>query len=383
MIIMSGRLNTLVQTLDGLNSTGIPLIAKSGDRLFAAGFTDDLGIYYFVPEIAKGFGIPLQTALNLFLLAFILLGWFLGCCGFLRIFKNPTARLLSVAGLFLLAYLAFAKISDVYVVMMFAVSAFVPNFLAFSRTGEANWKILGPWFALGGLLLGYCNFIRSQSGTGLVLFLFVWLILNGFISWKNKAVYFFALLVCFRISGLQFETLEKTRDAYLEKAVPQYQPLNISHPFWHSVYIGLGYLPNQYGIEYRDGVAAAKVASIDPKVAYCSPEYEKILKASTLEIVKTNPVFVLKTILMKALKLFGYFLIFANFGILFLFYVRPSWREILPMAAGGFFYSLPGLLVVPMKPYVLGMISMSVVFGCYLISSGLEKILQGRETQKA
>ncbi len=383
MIILSWRLTTLGQTLEALNSTGVPLVAKSGGRFFASGFTDDLGIYYFVPELAKGLGLPLQTALNLFLLTFILSGWLLGSYGFLRIFKNATARLLSVAGLFLLAYLAFAKISDVYVVMMFAVTAFVPNFIAFSRSGERDWKKLLPWFTLGGLVLGYCNFIRSQAGTGIVLFLFVWLILNHSISWKGKAAFFFVLLVCFRLPTLQFKMMEKTRDAFLEEAVSQYRPLNIRHPFWHSVYIGLGYLPNKYGIEYRDGSASDKVASIDPKAAYCSPEYEKILKASTLGIVKTDPFFFLKTVLLKARKIFGYFLAFANLGILFLFYVRPSWRELLPMAAGGLFYSLPGLLVIPINAYVLGMISMSVVFGVYMVSSGLEKYLQGREATKA
>jgi hypothetical protein len=40
------------------------------------------------------------------------------------------------------------------------------------------------------------------------------------------------------------------------------------HPFWHTVYIGLGVIPNRYGIAYDDSVAIAYVHKIDPSAQY-------------------------------------------------------------------------------------------------------------------
>jgi hypothetical protein len=135
----------------------------------------------------------------------------------------------------------------------------------------------------------------------------------------------------------------------------------------------LGFLPNPYGIQYSDKVAADKVASVDPKIGYCTPEYDAVLKQATLQIVKNDPGFILRTILAKALQLAWDLLIFANLGLLCFFYVRPGWREVLPVAAAGSFYALPGILVMPTQPYVLGMISMATVFGITQIGLALEK----------
>ena len=43
------------------------------------------------------------------------------------------------------------------------------------------------------------------------------------------------------------------------------------HPMWHSIYIGLGYLPNDLGLRYRDDVATAKVRELAPDSGYLTP----------------------------------------------------------------------------------------------------------------
>jgi hypothetical protein len=166
--------------------------------------------------------------------------------------------------------------------------------------------------------------------------------------------------------------LEHQRDQFLAKNNPTYQYLSESHT-WHSIYIGLGYLKNKYGIDYADEIACGKARSINPNVIYCSEEYERILKDQCFLLAKTDPIFVLKTALMKIISLLFQVLSFANFGLLFLFYVRPSFRYIIPFLVSASFYSLPGILVMPIYTYVAGMSSVATIFGIYMICLGIEK----------
>ncbi|HEY6010381.1 MAG TPA: hypothetical protein VIX18_02840, partial [Nitrospirota bacterium] len=39
---------------------------------------------------------------------------------------------------------------------------------------------------------------------------------------------------------------------------------NTQHPFWHNAYIGLGYLPNRYGIVWNDSISIREVAKEHP-----------------------------------------------------------------------------------------------------------------------
>ncbi|HEY5038638.1 MAG TPA: hypothetical protein VIJ93_06150, partial [bacterium] len=278
MNLNSGRYTTLLQTIDGFHFTGVPLIANSGTEMFPAGRADDIGIYYFVPLVARVLDVSLQTAIDIFLGSLIFLGLVIGIFGFFKLFKLPKARLVSVVGLILLAFFTFYRISNVYVTFMFAVTATTPLFLAFSREKKDGFKSIFPWMIFLGVTLGYCNFIRSHSGTGMMIFLALWMILDRKLQWKDKGILIAVLLTFFLMPKLHFYILEKNMDKYFQKNLSDYKPYPDQHPFWHSAYIGLGYLPNSYGIEYIDSVAAQKVASVDPKIGYCTVEYDQVLR---------------------------------------------------------------------------------------------------------
>jgi hypothetical protein len=83
----------------------------------------------------------------------------------------------------------------------------------------------------------------------------------------------------------------------------------------------------------------------------------------------------LKNLSVKAFLLLKLFVFYFNFGLLACFFLKPNFEFYLPALAAGIFYSLPGLLVIPWEPYVLGMISLSVVFGIYVVGLALEKYL--------
>jgi hypothetical protein len=50
-----------------------------------------------------------------------------------------------------------------------------------------------------------------------------------------------------------------------------------THNFSHTLYIGLGAVPNGFGISYDDDVARTSVERVAPDVVYCSPEYYRVL----------------------------------------------------------------------------------------------------------
>jgi len=376
MRIMPWRHEELERSLDGLNATDVPLVAISPDGFTAAGFTDNKGIFYFIPSIAKYFGVSLDQAIFVFFMFLVLTGTLIATLCFCKIFKHWSSRLSSILGIFLLA-LATGKIGhlDVYTAFFFAVTAIVPIFLLLHQKSSQFSPFLIGMLAFSGIVIGYSNFIRCHAGTGVLLFLMFWLALRQNLLKKEKIICFSVLIICSLIPYLHFNHLERNRDEFLIKYRPSYRKVE-SFPIWHLIYNGLGYLDNKYGLEYSDSNGMNAVKAVDPKVAYCSDKYYQILENQFFLIVKTDPWFVLKTVLVKIIVLCLKILLSANFGVLFYFYVKSPIKTIIPFIAAAGFYSLQGILVVPYDYYVLGMISIATMFGIYMIGLGLEKYLK-------
>ena len=66
------------------------------------------------------------------------------------------------------------------------------------------------------------------------------------------------------------------------------------HPFWHTTYIGLGYLPNDWDIRYYDAIAYRDVLREDPKARFLGPAYGRILRDRYFKLVSSQPLFALK-----------------------------------------------------------------------------------------
>lgn len=66
MHVVNGREIYLSETLNGLDVTDVPLVAIVNGKYQVAGYLDDQGIHYFIPAIAKWFGLSIDTAINWF-----------------------------------------------------------------------------------------------------------------------------------------------------------------------------------------------------------------------------------------------------------------------------------------------------------------------------
>jgi len=64
--LMPFRYQHLQWTLKGLEMTGVPLIEYDGTKYLPAGISDDTGIYYFIPQIAKLLNVNLDWAIFIF-----------------------------------------------------------------------------------------------------------------------------------------------------------------------------------------------------------------------------------------------------------------------------------------------------------------------------
>ncbi len=373
MDIMDCRRVELERTLDGLNTTGLPLLSKYQESYNFAGYADDIGIYYFVPKIAKAFGLSIDSAIYFFHCSLIAIGLTIGIVCFFLIFKSWFSRLFIVLGELLLAEFA-SPYQDVYIASHFAISAIIPLFILMTyRSSGLN---LFMAFLLGctGLVAGYCNLIRLHSGTGVLLFILLWTLLNKQLFKFEKAGCLFIVTIFALLPYLHFAHLEKNCREFLVDRQLSFQQLSDKHPIWHSIYLGLSYLNKKYVVTYNDDLIAYKVAkAVDPNVVYCSKEYDKILKGEVLKIAKEDPFFILKTIRAKTKALRREIWKHANFGLLFSFFVIPAFRQLIPFFAVICFYALPCILVMPDNRYMLGMNSIAILFAIYAIGLGLEK----------
>ena len=78
-----------------------------------------------------------------------------------------------------------------------------------------------------------------------------------------------------------------TRDAIWN--LPESSTID-KHGIQHSLYIGLGAVPNEFGIEWNDAHGLKAARKVDPNVAYVSKEYYNILGQEYFRLVMQNPV---------------------------------------------------------------------------------------------
>jgi len=376
MQIMPSRQKEIEKAIDGLNATHVPLISMDSSGYHAAGHSDNDGIYYFVSHIAKYFNLSATTATDVFLLFLLALGASIAICCFFFLFKSWLSRIVSSSAWLFLTVCCACFWSDVYIASFLAISAIVPLFVLIkNRPPKSRWVWIGA-LAFSGIVIGYSNFIRQYAGTTALLFLVLWITLDQALKKKERALYLCLLFVFSCIPHAQEKSLSNQRDVFLGQHQASSDFKAIPFPTWHLFYIGLGFLENDYGIERTDSSGFLKAQSINPEVQYLSAEYNEILKHEYFALLKSDPWFVIKTYLMKSLIICWMLLKYTNLGLVFCFYVRPSWREVWPFFAAASFGALSGIAAEPSVTYILGSISLGTFFGVYMMGSGIEKYLK-------
>ena len=357
---MDSRYIDLQQVLEGYERTGAPLVAIENGQLAAAAPADDVGIFYFIPEIVRNLGVGLDDAITIFFLAIIAVSFLIGIAGCLFWLKKPVMRLIAGIALASILYITM-KNAGIYVISSCTVVLAVPLYMYFLKQDKMNVSFY-IFLVLSGFILGLAHIIRAHSGTAVIIFILVSMWLSWSYAWKAKSIATSLLLIGIILPMLWFNLLISQRDTYLVTEIPGYISAPTTHTFWHQAYISMGYIPNEYGIVYEDICAHERALEIDPEMEYRSEHYSEILKGEVLRIAKDDPGFIAKLLIAKILKMLLRLIMFANIGLIAAF-LRPKSLNIelgFWLAIG--FGSLFGILTIPWSAYILSFIAMCVMY---------------------
>jgi hypothetical protein len=308
----------------------------------------------------------LAPATDLFLIGSLLLAVGCGLAGFLRTAKTDVGRRVGIC-VFLGVTVAGLIAGDVYIVSAALPAACVPwalNLLNGHWTGPSRsiaWAALGAAGAIG-------NFFRSQAGTGVLIFICAMLI--GFPAEKKKTKILLIALPLFlgiAIPVLLFNKMYSDRNEFLRRQPDAQLEAARAHPFWHSVYIGLGYVPNSEVSRYNDSVAAQKVQALRPGTKYLSREYDQTLRDEVFRLARYRPAIIAGNFIVKLAVVLFYCLCSANVGLYAAKLAPKAWwiESAFWLAIG--FSALPGIVVVPHAKYLIGMMTFAALYAAYSV----------------
>ncbi len=372
---MDSRYQQLQQTLAAQRRVSVSLIGYDGQRYSPAGFSDDPGIYFVVPLLAHWWGLPLETAINLFSIGVPAVCFALGLGGFWLLLEPAVAKFIASIGMVSL-FVASLRLGDVYLVQSSFVMAVLPLFLWLDRKRSSP-AALCAFLLAAGFAAGWANFIRNQAATGAVLLILLRIGLDGLRPKREKILTVAMLLIGVSASSLYTHHLLVARDAFLDAVQPNQERAERQHPIWHSVYIGFSFLSNEFVPKYRDEVAAAKVYSVNPHAEYLSQEYEEILRRETFRLIREHPQFALLTLVAKLGVILCLLILCSNFGLLAAVWYLKGWAFEIAFWSAMAFSSLPGVLVIPNPSYLLGFMALAVAYGVFSIGDAMERCRSG------
>ena len=292
--LMTSRYVSMVQAARGYQCTGTTTVGFDGHHYLQTGRSDDPGMMELIPTVSRLIGMSIANTYDIIMLAVISSGILIGYIGFWRLYPDRRLRGISVA-VFLCLGIAEARVADEYMFQISPLIAAIPWLLHLELSRKNLALTISS--ALLALCCSWCSLVRSGCIVICMTFLFTMFITRYRIQ-RPLLPLLFIILAC--LPSVLFErSLIARRDVALAKVGETARAVN-SHPLWHTLYIGLGFIPNSEVPEYRDGVAGDKVRSIDPTVAYTSAKYQAILRSELWSIVKRRPMLVIGILTAKA-----------------------------------------------------------------------------------
>jgi len=382
--IMSSRSSDVSASIAVLDHGGPPLLASDVpyhagidvSHLRPVGVTDDQGIYVYLPLLSRitGEHDPSTLMKWLFTGCFALLVLVLPLM-FFELFGSVAVAV--GAPILALWKFGFTEKLDLYWVLSWCMLLGIPGVVLAYRwwTLQKRRRAVVLLVALM-IAASFSTSIRIHSGLPILVGALGVVLLASASPWRERGVLvrFWrlprwwvrpAVAVGLVIAYLSIGTfgLAGVR-AYRNHVI--HQPnfgstWPTQHPFWHNAYIGLGYLPNPYGIEWNDLVAADAVQRARPGTGFLTKEYEATLRHQYAEIARHDPGFVLRNVWMKARVLvadavsrFWPAFLLLPVALLVGFRRRELRVALLVAVPAALFGALAPLLTIPYTPYELG-----------------------------
>lgn len=369
--IMPSRYVDLRRTSRGFLCSGVPLVAFDGLLYRPVGWQDDPGLYLIVAGVGRFLDLSVDRATDAILLGLVLLCSAFGLVGFLMTATTLVGRRVGIAAFALLTVVELLA-SDVYALGTAAAVACIPWILLFMSRKKITWGMLVTMVGVGGLA-ETSNFIRSHSETALVLFALIVILALYQVSLTGRIALASILLASMAFPLLLFQHLSSERDLFLHQQPNSVIQSARGHVFWHSVYIGFGFIKNSDVPAYRDEVARAKVHELRPEAQFCSPEYEQVLKGQVFSLAKRRPLLVAGTLILKLLVVALICTLAANLGLYAAIIARKPVAFEIAFWLAIAFNALPGILVMPKVNYVLGLVAFAVIYAAYSLEYAARK----------
>jgi hypothetical protein len=368
--MLGDRYYEVTEALRGWNESGVPLVGKFNNGWEAVPCGDDTGLFYIVPLLARRTGWDADRSLDVFLLGLIAASAMIGLAGLWLTTSGVWQRGLALVPIMTASYLSY-KMGDVYVVQGSVVLMLVP-WLVYALKPDVRYWLRFFIIVLSGIILGLAQWLRTQSGSPVLLF-FALLLCFSSLRRFIRILLAATLLICMSLPLLYARFPLHERDRFLALHQPGYQPALDHHVFWHTAYLGLGYLTNPYVAAFRDSVAVEYVEAIDPAAIYGGEEYEKLLRSRVKEIVTRDHKFIFYTLAAKAGVLACMLLLFINFGLPAAILRPKSLGTELAFWLALSFAAVPGIVAIPVPQYVLGMITLALLYWYYTLDSYLSQ----------
>jgi hypothetical protein len=362
--LMTSRYVQMRQAARGYPCTGTVTIGFTGHHFIQGGMSDDPGMSWLIPTISSWSGLSLAKTFDLVDFVVIVLGLLIGFGGFWQLYPDWRARWVGAA-VFLCLGLAQAKMADVYIFQSAPLIAGIPWVLHFGL-GRRPFA-LNLSAALLAFVCSWCSLVRI--GTSLICLAFL---ITLFIARRRVQNVFLSLtlvaLAC--VPAAAFKDYMIARRNAILASLGETAPAVNQHTVWHSIYIGLAFVPNSEVPAYDDSMGMKKVRSIDLRVPNATPRYEAILRDAVFDLVKRKPMLVIGNLVAKVgfLTLLAAVLLFPSRRFLFAD-SQILWLDAAFVAAIGM-SAMNAILVIPHSVYLLTFLCLTSLYSSVKLCGG-------------
>jgi hypothetical protein len=260
--------------------------------------TNDEGSFIYFPLLSRFFGLsnPVSVERYLYIALFAVTAAVYPAL-FYKLTYSALAGLCAPVALLLCARsLGF---SDVYWIPAWGALTFLPVLYLLDRDWPAYGLIalVAVSFAAGAV-----SSLRPDSGVAVVITVAIVLLLRHWRWWQTAPALALVAVAYVAIITFVFPAVRDHRDQRIGVAQTRRLERDAPSPHvWHSMYIGLGYLPNSSHIRYKDGVSAARVQREAPGTRYLSAHYNSVIRKAYFSELSHHPFEVLKQYAAKLL----------------------------------------------------------------------------------
>jgi hypothetical protein len=284
--IMDSRSIGMRASLAVLGEGGPLLVGRHGLKgaYYPVALGDDPGTFTYFPLLGHLFGgvdpVVVLSYFYVVLVASLV-------AAYPVIFYGLTRSLLAglAAPVMLLACMVSIGFIDIYWIPAWGMLALLPPLYLMAR----KWPRFGLMALVAiALAAGWVSSIRSSGGLGIVIAAAIVLLLRRWRWWRMLPALALLAAAYMATSTFVFTAIREQRDHQLGVKMMTDDEMT-QHPLYHTAYIGLGYLRNDYGIRFKDEVAAARVLKEAPGTPYFSHHYETVIRGAYFSFWRDHP----------------------------------------------------------------------------------------------